>query len=198
MTPDELPVALRIMRESDLAAVLTMQSACYPAALIEGAATIRQRLHASPDTAWIASIADEAAAYLFGYRSRLGSITPLGGVFSPADAPDCLYLHDLAVAPAWRRYGIADQLITAARAFASRQSLPFIALVALENARGFWERHAFATSEVASAQQAAHLASYPGTCHYMTHQLVAEASSTAKFRALPPSDGSSPDILVYG
>ena len=173
MTPDERPVALRVMRESDLDAVLAIQSACYPAALNEDAATIRQRLHASPDTTWIASVADEVAAYLFGYRSHLGSITPLGGVFSPADAPDCLYLHDLAVAPTWRSHGIANQLITAARAFASRQSLPFIALVALENARGFWECHAFATSEVASAQQADRLASYPGTCHYMTHQLVA-------------------------
>ena len=179
MTPDERPVALRVMRESDLDAVLAIQSACYPAALNEDAATIRQRLHASPDTAWIASVADEAAAYLFGYRSHLGLVTPLGGIFSPADAPNCLYLHDLAVAPTWRSHGIANQLITAARAFASRQSLPFIALVALENARGFWERHAFATSEVASAQQADRLASYPGPCHYMTHQLVAEASSAA-------------------
>ena len=179
MIAENLPIVLRAMCESDLDAVLAIQSACYPSALNEDAATIRQRFHASPDTAWIASIADEVAAYLFGYRSRLGSITPLGGVFSPADEPDCLYLHDLAVTPTWRSRGIADQLIVAARAFASRQSLSFIALVALENARTYWERHAFATSEVATAQQAAHLASYPGDCHYMAHKLVAETSSAA-------------------
>ena len=167
------------MRESDLDAVLAIQSACYPSALNEDAATILQRLHASPDTAWIASVADEAAAYLFGYRSRLGSITPLGGVFSPADAPNCLYLHDLAVTPTWRGRGIADQLIAAAHAFASSQSLSFIALVALENARTYWERHAFATSEVASAQQAARLASYPGNCHYVVYQLITDGSSIA-------------------
>ena len=179
MIADNLPVALRVMHESDLDAVLAIQSASYPAALNEDAATIRQRFHASPDTTWIISIADEAVAYLFGYRSRLGSITPLGGVFSPADAPDCLYLHDLAVTPTWRGRGIADQLIAAARAFASRQSLSFIALVALENARTYWERHAFATREVASAQQAAHLASYPGNCHYVVYQLITDGSSIA-------------------
>ena len=179
MIAENLPIVLRVMRESDLDAVLAIQSACYPAALNEDAATIRQRFHASPDTAWIASIADEVAACLFGYQSRLGSITPLGGVFSPADVPDCLYLHDLAVTPTWRSCGIADRLLATAHAFASHQSLSFIALVALENARGFWERHAFATTEVASAHQTARLASYPGNCHYMTYQMVTETSSAA-------------------
>lgn len=179
MIADGLPMALRTMRESDLDVVLAIQSACYPAALNESVATIRQRHRAAPDTAWIATVGDETVAYLFGYRSRLGSITPLGGIFVPADAPDCLYLHDLAVTPAWRGRGIADQLLAAAHAFACRHALPFVALVALADASGFWEQHAFRVIRVESAQQLAHLASYPENCRYMARGLATAASSVA-------------------
>ena len=173
MPAPEFALTIRAMRICDVAAILRIQRACYVPHMNESQPVIEHRLSASPETAWVAERAGEVVAYLAAYPSLLGKVTSLGGHFNVPLTADCLYLHDLAVAPTWRSHGIADQLIAAARAFASRQSLPFIALVALENARGFWERHAFATSEVASAQQADLLASYPETCHYMTHQLVA-------------------------
>jgi predicted N-acetyltransferase YhbS len=155
------------MAESDLAAVLAVQAACYPPAMQEAAAVVRARLRASPATVLVARDAGGVCAYLFAYPSRLGKVTPLGGDFAlPAD-PDTLYLHDLAVAPRAAGQGVARRLVDAMLARAD--GLCHAALVSVQDTRRFWESLGYAPA----AGDPAALATYPADALYMTKRLSA-------------------------
>jgi predicted N-acetyltransferase YhbS len=155
------------LTETDLDAVLAVQAACYPPAMQEAAEVVRARLRASPDTVLVARDAQGVCAYLFAYPSRLGKVTPLGGHFALPDAPDTLYLHDLAVAPRAAGQGVARRLVAAllARAGGLRHS----ALVSVQDSRPFWESMGYA----AAAGDASALATYPTDAQYMTKRMSA-------------------------
>ena len=155
------------MAEADLDGVLAVQAACYPPAMQEAADVVRARLRASPDTVLVARDADGVCAYLFAYPSRLGKVTPLGGAFAVPDAPDTLYLHDLAVAPRAAGQGVARRLVDAmlARAGGLRHS----ALVSVQDSRRFWESLGY----LPAAGDPAALATYPAGALYMAKGLSA-------------------------
>lgn len=155
------------MRLADLPAVLAVQAACYPPAFVEPAATLRARLTAAPDTAWVAEQNGAPCAYLAAYRSRLGRVTPFGGDFRPDPRADALYLHDLAVAPEAAGAGCGSRLVDLALRTARREGLQ-LALVAVGDALAFWLRQGFRDAgALADAAQCAHLASYPGAARYL-------------------------------
>jgi predicted N-acetyltransferase YhbS len=133
----------------------------------EAADVVRARLRASPDTVLVARDADGVCAYLFAYRSRLGKVTALGGEFVVPQAPDTLYLHDLAVAPRAAAQGVARRLVDAmlAQAGGMRHS----ALVSVQDTRRFWESLGY----MPAAGDAAALATYPAGALYMTKRLSA-------------------------
>ncbi len=158
-----LPV-IRAMTPVDLPAVLAVQRACYQPEMNEPAAVLHERLAQAPDFAWIATVDREIRAYLVGYPSRLGKITPLGGCFEPSARPDCLYLHDLAVAPAAGGRGLGSLLLR--HALARSPGWP-AALVCVQQALPFWQRAGFAERPLADPAQAARLAGYPGPARYM-------------------------------
>lgn len=96
MIAENLPIVLRTMCESDLDAVLAIQSACYPAALNEDAATIRSgSTHRLTQHAGLSQLLTRLRL-ISSAIARISDRLPRS-VAPPADAPDCLYLHDLAV-----------------------------------------------------------------------------------------------------
>lgn len=158
------PSAIRPMSPADLPGVLAVQRTCYPPAMNEPAAVLRERLAQAPDFAWVAVVDREIRGYLVGYPSRLGKVTPLGGAFEPSATSDCLYLHDLAVAPATGGRGLGTRLLR--RALATRPGWP-AALVCVQQALPFWQRAGFAERALVDPAQAARLAGYPGPARYM-------------------------------
>ena len=87
----------------------------------------------------------ELAAYLLGYPSRIGQITPLHGDFKPAAQPDCLYLHDLAVSPHCQGQALGPRLVRHAWAQAERLwNLQASTLVAVQGSLPFWQRLGYA------------------------------------------------------
>lgn len=163
---------LRPMGEHDIPAVLAIQAESYAEQLLESAAIVRQRLHAFPDLAWVAEEPGGGiCAYLFGYRSRAGSVTPLDGAFSePADA-DCLYLHDLAVARRAAGRGIGPLLVQCLLERGRAQRLRYSALVSVQESEAFWSRLGYAPASDLDARQQAHLASYGVPALYMLRAL---------------------------
>ncbi len=163
------------MQAADLPAVLAVQAAAYPPALHEDGATFAGRLAAAPDCAWVAAGPLGIAAYLVGYRSSLGKVTPLGGSFSPlvAGASSCLYLHDLAVSPTAGGQGLGLGLARTAWQAACANGLTHSALVALADAAGFWERLGYQTASSLDSRQQRHLQSYPPPATYMVKMLLA-------------------------
>src|SRR4051794_7638055 len=91
------------MSEQDIPAVMQIQAECYSLLMQESETVFRARLALTPATCWIWSAdVQGAGAYLFSYPSSKDIVTALDHPFKIPAAPDCLYLHDLAVAPGAR------------------------------------------------------------------------------------------------
>lgn len=162
---------LRRMSEHDIPAVLAVQEESYASELLETAEVVRQRLQAFPDLAWVAEDAAGVCAYLFGYRSRTGEVTPLDGAFAePADA-NCLYLHDLAVASRAAGRGIGPALVERNLAQGRASQLKYSALVSVQDSQPFWSRLGYAAHEALDEAQACNLASYGVPAIYMVKAL---------------------------
>lgn len=165
------PWRLRPMRAQDLPAVLAIQREAYQAELHEDAAAFRQRLHSAPALARVAEDAEGVCAYLFGYRSRLGQVTPLDGEFAEAHDPDCLYLHDLAVARRAAGRGLGPALVAELLASGRASRLRHSALVAVQESQAFWRRLGYRPASRLDARQQAHLDSYGVPALYMVQAL---------------------------
>jgi GNAT superfamily N-acetyltransferase len=164
-------MTLRPMTEQDLDGVLAVQAACYPAAMQEAAAVVLARLRTAPATTLVASDFHGVCAYGFAYPSRLGRVTRLNAGFTgPADA-DTLYVHDLAVHPRAHGQGLGRRLAQALFGAARSLGLVHGALVAVLDARPFWEKLGFAAA--APGEGGAGLATYPGQAVYMCRRVGA-------------------------
>lgn len=102
--------------QADLERLMAIQEAAYGAAFIESIGSFSRRIAAAPDSIWVAEVAVAGGTpvpvgYLFTYRSVYGKVTPLGGEFEISPQADTLYLHDLALIPAYRGHGIAGALV---------------------------------------------------------------------------------------
>lgn len=161
------------MRQTDLPQVLRIQAECYPPAMQEDAATILERMRVAGDTCLVAEETGSICAYLFAYRSTLGGVTPLGGVFKPCPGGDTLYLHDLAVGRAWAGKGLGSLLVRAALAGAEQCGLRYAALVAVQDAHAYWQRLGYRRCDRLDATARKALRGYPGTPEYMVRPLAA-------------------------
>lgn len=90
------------------------------------------------------------------------------------DAPDTLYLHDLALLPAARGTGAGRAAVQYLAALARSLGLPTVSLVAVGGTSGFWERVGFATVSVPDLAPV--LGTYDPGARYMVRPVqVAEA-----------------------
>ncbi|RQO64042.1 N-acetyltransferase [Variovorax sp. KBW07] len=171
MAPPDTAPLVRAMRADDLDAVLAIQLACYGAGFVEDGALIARRLAAAPHTGWVAEHQGRVRAYLAGYPSTAGKLTPLHGEFEVAPAPDSLYLHDLAVHPEASGLGLGPRLVRHAWAHAAQAGWRQSTLVSVQASVGFWERQGYAAAQPAGPAQQARLATYPGDSVYMARRL---------------------------
>lgn len=166
--------AIRRLSAADLPALLRTQAACYGPGFNEPEAVFAQRLQQSPLTAWCVDDPGrpgELAAYLLGYPSRIGHITPLHGGFEPAAQPDCLYLHDLAVSPICQGQALGPRLVQHAWEEAERLwGLRGSALVAVQGSLPFWRRLGYEVVELHEPEALGLLASYGAeACYCLRH-----------------------------
>lgn len=166
-SPVSTSLQLRALQPGDVADVLHIQAQCYGSDFVEGAQVFTRRLQAAHHCSWAAAQGEKVVAYLAAYWSRPGKITPLQGDFEAMAGANVLYLHDMAVLPAWAGQGIAAQLLQAAVSQARGRGVQRAALVAVQGAASYWERRGFVASAPADAAQTAHLRSYGPQALYM-------------------------------
>jgi ribosomal protein S18 acetylase RimI-like enzyme len=160
---------LRTMRDDDLQAALAVQAACYPPAMQEAAAVVLARLRTAPRTTLVAVDADGVCAYGFAYPSVLGEVTPLDAPFVLPEAPDTLYVHDLAVAPRALGRGLARRLLAQLLDGARARGLRHSGLVSVQASQDFWAGLGYVVD--AARPHCPALASYPGGACYMRRPL---------------------------
>lgn len=163
---------IRSMETSDIAAILAIQTQCYPALLLESEDVIRERLQRCAAQCWVAEDEIGVCAYLFGYLSRVGKVTPLDAIFTPDADADCLYVHDLAVLPRKTGCRVGPALVEHNLQQAREHALPYSALVSVQNSSGFWERLGYQCAPSLDAQQQQNLDSYGIPALYMVKEIA--------------------------
>lgn len=137
---------IRPARMADLPAIMRIQAQCYTAIVPESAASMGAKIQASPDTCLVASAGTDAdlCAYFLAVPWRFDSPPSLDQAHCTLPAePDCLYLHDLAVAPARRSTGAGHALVQKMLAVFRDSPFDKACLIAIQGARTYWQKHGF-------------------------------------------------------
>lgn len=159
----------RPMVPSDLPAILSVAAAVHPT-YPEGEAVFMERMSLAPHGCLCLSDGQGLAGYLLSHpwreRDPPALDTLLGQI--PPDAP-VWYVHDLALLPRARGGGAAGRAVEHLVAAASARGCAALALVAVNDSVGFWERQGFRV--VHDPSLASKLASYDDAARYMIRPL---------------------------
>jgi ribosomal protein S18 acetylase RimI-like enzyme len=160
----------RAMAAADLDAVCATARTAFPHHP-EDREVFADRLALSPGGCFVLAAGEAPArGYLIAYPWRLDDAPPLNIVVGRLpDAPDVLYLHDLALAPDAQGGGHAARIVERLAEQAAQAGWPAIALVAVNDAAPFWAGLGFAPR--ATPAMTRKLASYGEDARYMVRTL---------------------------
>jgi len=137
-------IDIRMMAEADIPAVLEIQAVCYTAVTPESDESLHAKLRASQSTCFIASLEGDTVGYLISLPWEFSSPPVLNAETCRLPlSPDCLYLHDLAVAPSARQFGTGRALVEAFLTQLRESGLGRASLVAVQDSAPYWERYGF-------------------------------------------------------
>lgn len=158
-----MSIHIRLINESDLDAIVTIQDSSYTDELYEDARVIRERLASQPHSCWLAENDHcEVLAYLFSYPSLNMQVAPLGSNFTQYADAQLLYLHDMAVSHNARGMGLAPVLLARAEQHATDLGFNTLALVAVQGSVPYWQKQGFEKLTLTDAAAIQALASYSG------------------------------------
>ena len=160
----------RPMRADDLDAVVEAARLSFPNHP-EDRACFQNRLALYPRGCFVLAAGDAPArGYLIAYPWRADAAPALNCLIEglPVDA-ELLYLHDLALHPEARGGGVTGAIVERLAEQAVEDGWPAIALVAVNDAAGFWARHGFQVHD--TPDMAGKLAGYGADARYMVRPL---------------------------
>jgi ribosomal protein S18 acetylase RimI-like enzyme len=164
---------VRAMRPGDLQAILALQAQAYESAAFhpERAEVYVNRMALAPAYCLVAADADGSLlGYLVSHPWDDGIPPALDTTLQALPAPAQLwYLHDCAVDRAAKGRGVAGRLLQEGSDLARRHGLAQAALVAVNDAAGYWRRHGY--RRLALPGLAQRLAGYGAGAAYMVRAL---------------------------
>lgn len=141
-------IQIRTAQSSDLAGILAIQAQCYQPDFLEDAAAFRSKINASASTCWLAIMDEQVVAYLVSVPVDQDTFPALNAArFELSKTPTMLYWHDMAVHPAYRRYGVAQQLANHALQQSRLMQFKQVGLIAVQSSSGYWLKHGFVTAD---------------------------------------------------
>ena len=137
-------ITVRLMSESDLPAVLSIQAACYPQHYQEEASAFKAKLRLNPCGCWVACRDQHVQGYLVTVLTDEHHIPSLNSdsLWEPV-YPHMLFIHDLALNPEARGLGLSNAMLDSALDYARCRALSTIALVAVQGADAYWTKQGF-------------------------------------------------------
>lgn len=158
------------MAPADLPAVMAIASVIHPG-YPEDEAVFAERLRLAPEGCHVlAGVTDDLMGYLVSHPWPIAAVPALNSLLEAIPpATRNWYIHDLALLPAGRGGGVAGRIVAEVADSAARTGYTSMALVAVNNSTGFWQRQGF--REVDEPVLAGKLASYDGAARYMRREL---------------------------
>lgn len=165
-SPDPAP-SWRPMAYGDLAAVERIAAQVH-AGFFERREVFEDKLGLDPGGCFALDLDGAVAGYAFSHPWRLNDVPALDGFLGalPA-APECLYLHDVALSESARGRGASAQLLDLLTSRATVEALPALALVAVHGSAPFWRGAGFEDAPEANST----LATYGPAARYMIRRL---------------------------
>ena len=159
----------RNMSAADLPAIMAAAAEVHPD-YPEGEAVFTERLALHPAGCLVLAGGDGIGGYVLSHPWRFGQVPALDSLLGalPEDA-DIYYIHDLALLPLARGGGAASACVHRLAAHARAAGFARMALVAVGNSAGFWQRQDF--REAHDEALARKLASYDSAARYMIRDL---------------------------
>lgn len=134
---------IRSLSKKDLPAIVRIQASAYSHELIESSESLESKLCASPETCFVKILNGEIAAYCIAYPYPQNMVPDLNSVLKDGSSSKNIFLHDLAVLPAYRGEGVATAMLSHLFAMAKSQGFSSVTLVAVQNSISFWKRFGF-------------------------------------------------------
>jgi predicted N-acetyltransferase YhbS len=155
------------MAEADIPLILEVQAACYPELIAESGESLRAKLRASPTTCLVAYLGGYVAGYLISLPwERAKPPVRDARTCRLPPAPNCLYLHDLAVTPRARSSGAGRALVDTFLAQMSVLGFRRACLIAVQGSAPYWARYGFQVVEPSGPLEAK-LSTYGESAVYM-------------------------------
>ncbi|WP_240475656.1 GNAT family N-acetyltransferase [Herbaspirillum rhizosphaerae] len=166
-------VMWRAMLQRDLPAVVAIAEQVHPA-YPESPEVFAERLQLFAEGCRVAVDGEDCVhGYAITHPAMLGQPPALNSLLHvlPPQA-DCLYLHDVALTDAARRYGLGGKLVELIRQHAEAMQVGHAALVAVNDSAGYWRRRGFTDYRQADAALLKKIASYDVAAHYLVMDLA--------------------------
>jgi len=164
----DVAMVWRDMQQGDLAAVLAIAARVHPD-YPESPAVFSERLHLFAAGCRVAVDARDAVhGYAITHPAMLGHPPALNSLLLhlPPQA-DCLYLHDVAILPTVRQFGLGARLVALIEQHARALQVGYAALVAVNNSGDYWRRHGFSDYAGTDAALRKKIASYDDSAQYL-------------------------------
>ena len=164
----------RAMTGADLDAVVLLAAVGFPDHF-EGRDCFENRLALNPGGCFVLADENEGPprGYLVAYPWTAGAVPALNTLIEAIpEQASVIYLHDLAIDPMARGGGLSRLIIEHLAEDARLAGWSALALVAVNNAAAFWERHGFAV--VNPTGMADKLAGYGADARYMVRRLTGQ------------------------
>lgn len=155
------------MHQSDFEAVMALQSLCYFDGLPESRESLFAKFVVSPSSCFVATQDARLAAYLFAIPWNISAPPDLNSQHCDLpDLLDCMYLHDLAIAPFARGQHLGSRMFKHLLGHLPRYGFNQLSLVAVQGSTGFWKNQGFIAVK-GNASLSKKLETYGGSAVFM-------------------------------
>lgn len=165
MTSEMVQAEWRRMHAHDVAGVMAVAALVHPD-FYEEEAVFLDRLSLYPAGCFVYADNDTILGYAVSHPWKLDTLPALNSVLEKLpEESSTYYIHDIALLPAARSGGAASRVITLMAAQAEADGFLTMALVAVNNSGGFWEKKGFVTRDL--PELAEKLKTYSDDARYM-------------------------------
>ena len=134
---------IRQLSETNLPEMMEIQKDCFLEIYREDVFVYDNLLTVFPDGAWGAFLDDKLVSYIFFHPYKTQTPKPLNSELVLTGNEDCMYLHEIAVLPQYRLYGITNWLMSEFDDISKLCQMKYQSLVSVQNSMEFWKKKGF-------------------------------------------------------
>jgi Sortase and related acyltransferases len=134
---------IRTITDRDWPIILDIQYAVYPNITPESEAVLRSKIELGPETCLVVTNHQgKVMAYCLAHP-WLSNPAGLHTIYSAPINPQSLYIHDMAISPAFTRQGIGKKILQYLYEWAKKHYFEQLSLVSLAQATSYWQVQGF-------------------------------------------------------